>query len=99
MAKRAWWDVGGIFGTGEEGELKTQTVVTDPRKKAVSDALGSYYTSQIGKGASPYAGELTTELDPLAQARYAEYLGMSPETWFQKVVTDPTMKAFTRDVL
>lgn len=99
MAKRAWWDIGGIFGTGEENELQTKTVVTDPTKKAVSEALGSYYTSRIGKGLSPYAGDLTTELDPLAQARYSEYLGMSPEAWFKKAVTDPTLKAFERDVL
>ncbi len=98
-SKRAWWDVGNIFGTGDEPELKTQTIVTDPQKKALSDKLGSFYSSQIGKGASPYTGSLTTNLDPLAQTRYSEYLSKSPEELFRTSVINPTLRAFERDVL
>ena len=96
MAK-AWYDPSGWFEG--DSELKTQTVVTDPNKKAVSDALGSYYASQIGKGATAYPGTLTVDLDPLARSRYNEFLGTDPSAWFQSAVTDPTLKAFTRDVL
>lgn len=106
MAKKAWWDVGSWFGGGEDEETTSSTgqwlqspIYTDPAKKAVSDKLSSYLTSQVGQGASPYTGALTTSLDPLAQARYNEYMGMDPSAWFEKSVTQPTMSRFKEELL
>jgi len=101
MAKKAWWDPTGWFGGGDEEEssIQSTTVTNDPARKAVSDSLSSYITSNLGKGATAYTGDLTTSYDTDAMNRYSEFMSMDPTSWFKSAVTDPTIKEFTKTTL
>ena len=72
--------------------------IHDPIKEAVSGPLSKYLASQIGRGMPRYEGKLYEPLDPMAEMRYKEFLGMDPEKFFKEKVTRPTMEEWGKEV-
>lgn len=108
MAKAAWYDwalggakkgVEGLLGWGAEDPSVKTKELRDPLKTAVSSPLSSYLASEVGQGLPRYEGDLSADLDPEALNRYNEFIGMDPEDWFKKSITDPTVSKFKEDFL
>ena len=75
------------------------TYTIDPAKKRISDLMSEYLATRVGQPGPQYPGSVTTELDPMAKSRYADFMGMDAGEWFNKNVTAPTMRDFSTKVL
>jgi len=62
------WPFGGIFDD-EEGGIKSLSTLS-PEQQQLMVGIGQYLQSQMGKGATPYTGQLTAPLSTGEQAAY-----------------------------
>lgn len=78
---------------------RTETVV-DPLKKAVASPYSSYLSSQIGKGVPRWEGEEFPdfEYDDKYKSSYEGFMSMDPASFFEKNITQPTMKRWGEEV-
>ena len=73
--------------------------VEDPLKKAVASPLSKYLAENVGKGVDPYPGDVTTQMDPQAMGAYNEFLSMDAGEWFDRAVSDPTIRDYKENIL
>jgi len=83
---------------GTDPKIMTKEV-WDPLKKAVSTPMSEFLASNIGKGLPRYEGKLYEGLDPLAENRYSEFMGLDAGAWFDEYVGDPETKRFKEEML
>lgn len=86
-----------IFGAKRDPEIMTKEVV-DPVKQAVASPLSAYLAGQVGKGITPYGGDLSATLDSEAESRYKEFLSMDANQFFKEKVAKPYTERFFEDV-
>lgn len=94
-----WWDP---FSWGRRDPSIMTKEIIDPTKASVANKMSDYLAGEIGKGLPSYTstgGKLSEEFDPQAFNRYQEFLSLNAGDWFDKYVSDPTVKQWKRDLL
>lgn len=93
----AWYNP---FSWGEKKSKVVTQPVVDPTKQKVAHPLSTYLAGQVGKGATPYGGDLYAPMeDYLPKSSYSEFLSMKPSEWFEEAIATPEMKRFKEEML